>query len=50
MKIEYLTWFTAGVLLGVILGMCRMSLFFHKKEKTRDNYLEFGEDELESDR
>ena len=49
MKIEYLWWFMVGMLIGVIIGMFRMSLYFHKK-KPVDNYLEFSEDELESDR
>ena len=49
MKIEYLSWFMVGMLIGVIIGMFRMSLYFHKK-KPVDNYLEFSEDELESDR
>jgi len=48
--ITYLLCFTTGMLLGIIIGMCRMSLYFHEKEKVRDNYLEFGEDELEVER
>ena len=48
MMIIYLLCFTTGMLMGLIIGMCRMSLYFHKKEV--DNWMEFGEDELESDR
>ena len=35
--------FTTGMLIGLIIGMCRMSLYFHKKKDRSEGVMSYEE-------